>query len=285
MLTVIKGVSIAYSLALPVRLAKATQEAKSLGTWLGDMGNEFHQWEGGDPGAGKRRGDHTAWSSDGPRGVVKAFDWAPDNMGRFQTWLLAALHAGRYAHVVKFANLNNRQYGPRGQYQGHTGDHHLHVSFFPAAVNARVDILADYLAAQNQSAPGAATEDDMEPKEIATAYVPRPANIKPYLGTTGKPAKEYVPTVGYLMHGTYSKVAEILAAVTAGNAADATRDDALQAALTHIIAASGGNIDTATVIAAVKAEADKTRAAVVQIARDQLGAVAGALEIAAGSGE
>jgi hypothetical protein len=265
--TVIKGVRIAYRLALPIARMKATVLARKCGVWAGDMGNEFHQWNGGTPAGGKRHGDHTAWSADGPPGVVKAGDWHPDDMARFKKWWLAGLRAGRYASRVKFSNLDGRQYGPRGQDQGASDDEHLHLSLQPDAVDADFDVIADYLADM-------AEEDDMEPTTPVDQVVD--VNLP---GQTAVSARIKGKSAAWLWWAIYGHVLATEAAQKAAAAAEQTRDAALAALVEKILSATGGtgDLSTAAVIAAVRAETERTRAAILEAAREDLRAVAAAL--------
>jgi len=134
-----------YRLAAGVAAAKAACRDLRIGTWLGDMGDKFHQWNDGLPSHGRRHGDHTAWSEDGPPGVVKAFDWTPvSDMARFKPWLLDQLRIGRYAAVCKFVNIDGGQWSGTGAYQKTSTDRHLHWSYLPGAVDSTINPLADY---------------------------------------------------------------------------------------------------------------------------------------------
>lgn len=265
----VAGVRVNYTLAVPVALSRATSLATKTGTWLGDLGNAEHLWNGGVPAAGKRHGDHTPWSSDGPAGVVKAFDWHPDDPARFRTWWIAALKSGRYGSTVKFSNLEGRQYGPRGQDQGSSTDEHLHCSFQPGAVNSKTDIIADYLAAMNT--PTTSQGDDVDP----STAINQPADV----GLPGQTPGTRISgkTLAWLMWAQYAHILATEAAVKAGAAADASRDAALQALVSSVLSAGGGNLDTAAVVSAIDAATEKTRAAVVEAARTDLKKMAAAL--------
>jgi len=255
----IEGVTITYSLAVGVALAKATVSDHGLGTWLGDMGNAFHQWINGDPAQGRRHGDHTAWSEDGPPGVVKAFDWTPDSMARFEPWLLTQLRAGQYRESCKFVNLNGRQWSGTGIYQKTSDDHHLHWSYLPDAVDAAVNPLDDYYREIVQ-------EDDMDPK----TPVPLPGNLPAYLGT-------YTPSAAYLWHGTYMYITRVDAALRAFIAAEQVRD----AATDQLLREGAGSPETAAILATVRQEAAAVRDAVLAQADEHLRDMAAALAAAA----
>jgi hypothetical protein len=280
MQVVLKGVTIRYRLATPVALSKATVAAKDAGTWLGDIGNEQHQWNGGDPNGGRRHGDHTAWSSDGPAGVVKAFDWHPDNLARFRTWWLTQLRAGRYAAAVKFSNLAGRQYGPRGQLNGRSDDAHFHCSFAPGAATKKVDVIADYLADVAKGTPKPAPkpqEDQMDEAQerqlVACAAMVE--DIYDMLLDGTSPTGNQTTDGGKPRVKLYRELAEVKAA----QAAEVTRDAAQKAVLDAIVAATGGSgdLDTAQIVAAMRAEAEKTRAAIVAAAQADLKAFGDAI--------
>lgn len=280
---VLKGIPITYRLAIPVALSRATVEAHKCGRWLGDMGNEDHQWNDGNPHAGRRHGDHTAWSSDGPAGTVKAFDWKPDNVARFRTWWLAQCRAGRYASLIKFSNLAGRQYGARGESNGTSDDAHFHVSFRPSAVTKRVDVIHDYLVdTAKKPAPAPAPKPPQEEDQMNEAQ-------ERQLGVVAALVEDVYamlldgqsPTGNQTTDGGKPRIRLFreLAEIKAGQAADDVRDAAHQVALDKILAATGGtgDLDTGAIVAAVRQEADKTRAAIVEAARADLKAFGDAI--------
>jgi hypothetical protein len=213
------SVTVSYSLAAGVAATKTFVLNMRFGQWLGDMGNATHQWNEGDPDLGRRHGDHTAWSSDGPAGVVKAFDWKPPDeaagMVRFKTWLLPQLRAGRYRGVCKFINLNNGQYSGTGAYQGWSGDDHLHWSYLSTAAKSAVNPLEDYY--REVIAP----EDDMELSD----------SMAPYKGV-GTVGTNIVSTLDYARKaaGLSGKIDALLAA----SGAEVERDAEVRTELAEI---------------------------------------------------
>lgn len=231
----IQGIAITYRLAAGVESAKTFVANMRFGTWSGDMGDRFHQWNNGIPANGRRRGDHTAWSSDGPAGVVKAFDWKPPDPAHFKAWILPQLRAGRYRSVLKFMNLLGRQYGPMGGDQGPNSDTHCHWSYQPGAVNSAVNPIQDYYREAIQ-------EDDVTPadieairKAVVTSLLATPVALMPEM-TGGQQAAPLGAAIG----ATLSRVC----AVQKSQTGEEIRDAVLLAEVDNVeelAAAAGGD--------------------------------------------
>lgn len=117
---------------------------------LGTIGDARHQ---------RGCGDHTAKDCSGHPGWYTANDSESGgsyNAGEFGEWLASQLRAGRYRGQIKFINIRNKQYGSKGQYQGYSGDYHLHISFSNSMHRTRWTGTSDFLGGGGIAGPSGA---------------------------------------------------------------------------------------------------------------------------------
>jgi hypothetical protein len=131
-------------------------------TCLGVIGDSHHM-------SVKDGGDHTPRSThcttvDGKNvcpkaGWVYAIDGRVPDMAKFETWLLSQLRTGKYNHLLKYFNINNRHWNRMTGWKTvvYSADAHLHLSFIPGAEYADSSILADYEHYRTATTPPPAT--------------------------------------------------------------------------------------------------------------------------------
>lgn len=215
-------------------------------------------------------GDHTSRSTHGitingvytlpAPGWVYAIDvGATDTvLAAARDWILTEVFLGRLPELKYFNVLGKHYHRARGWMPVDSGDHHLHLSIMPGWETRHSSLLADFWAHHTGQAT---TEDDMDATQAAQLSEVHNLLHNGLRNGPNQTSGGGVPIAWIVRQHD---------ALVAANAADATRDAALQAAIDALAPA---DVDTQAVIDAVNSQAEQTRAAILAQAATDADAV------------
>lgn len=203
-----------------------------------------HLGEIGDFGHLRKHGDHTPWSLGKQRGIVYAKDTAEPSW--VQQELLKLCRRDDYDTTwIDFININNRQFSFSGVDQGFSGDAHLHVSVRKGHELRHVTLFDDLVRAHNGQQVGG-----------------------PFMSLTKAEQKRLLKNVENMHFMLSSRGADL------GHPFQVDRRD-WSKKLDAILQAVGGD-NTEQILAAIKAEEEKSRQAML----DKIDAIAPTLAAA-----
>lgn len=240
------GRTVAWTLTKPV--ADLAGQCEMHGFYIaGTIGNPDHL---------DGHGDHTPWSAGKLPGWIYALDARLP--ADFERWIVDTCKRDDYeTSWIDFFNINGSQYNNAGRRVADSDDKdHLHISVNKGFEHTSVTLFDDY--AQWKA------EGDMPSVSEFWEY----KIDSPTLKVKGRSTADWLKQAAE----TEAKVDKLTTMIVAANAADETRDRTALAAIGALTSAlkGGGTVDQASIIAAIRAEGEKTRAEVAARAAEIL---------------
>jgi hypothetical protein len=235
------GTVVPYAYAQPI--VDLDAQADKYG-WrnLGILGNLEHL---------QKHGGHTPWRAGSKRGIV----WALDRTmpAGFRQWLVAKCKSDYDTTWIRFFNIDGMQFGQDGAYLRTSADHHLHLEVEDGSELKHVTLFDDYA---REVGGVALTDDDI--KRIWDCKIGSSA-----LGIPAKGVTEWLKSFEVGARDAKGARAD-LAAVTTQLAGMRTTIEALAA----VVAAGGGDLPVAAILARIDEQAEASRAQVAALQAD-----------------